>query len=366
MRVNYNSYNKKDDDDYGYEAPNMGAPIANNMKYPNETFEPNVDYQQRYDDALAQGDFIGAGKAERQRYNKIAGGYGGIYQPTYNLNYNSKYGDKIATLRDNLENYRAFKYDPTKDDAYNSLTRVYSQNAEKAASNALAKAAAANGGRLSSNAIIATDLAYQDKMGQLEAEIPQLRQAAYNMYLNEKSDVRNLMNDHINAENENYSRWNDNYNRLYQNARDLVGDKQWQAQLDYNKERAAASDSQWQTELDYRKETDLRDYVTDERRWQAEMDYNRERDAVSDSQWRDSFEAQYDGRKPSGGSSSGGGSNGSTNPSISQNSVNVQAAYDRAIKGATPAERQQIALNMLTNGEINVNEYQQILSKIAG
>jgi len=192
------------------------------MKYPNEDFEPNVDYMQQKNNAVYRGDFIGGAKAERQRNTKIESGFGGIYQPTYELNYNSKYGDKIASLRDNLENYKDFKYDPMKDEAYHALTRVYGANAEKASADALGRAAAANGGRLSSNAVIAADLAYQDKMGQLEAEIPQLRQAAYNMYLNEKNDKRNLMNDYISAENENYGRWADNYNRMYQNTWDLL------------------------------------------------------------------------------------------------------------------------------------------------
>ncbi len=355
MRVNYNSYNKKEDDNYGYEAPNMGAPIANKMKYPNEDFDPNVDYTQRQNDAVYRGDFIGGAKAERQKHNKIESGFGGIYQPTYELNYNSKYGDKIASLRDNRENYKDFKYDPMKDEAYHALTRVYGANAERASADALGRAAAANGGRLSSHAVIAADLAYQDKMGQLEAEIPQLREAAYNMYLNEKNDKRNLMNDYINAENENYSRWVDNYNRMYQNARDLI------------------ADNQQREELDYRRATDLRDFNEDVRRYNQDFAEDVRRDARDYDEdvrrWEDEYEATYEGRKASGGSS---GSRKGSDPSVGQPNndatvgINTQSAYNKAIKGATPAQRQQIALDMLTNGEITVTQYQEILSKIAG
>ena len=331
----------------------------------NYDIDPNEDYMSGYNKSLAVGDLNAAAEYERKRNAKIEAGYGNGYSPTYNLNYKSKYDDKIEALRGDLENYKKFSYDPMKDDAYKSLVGVYNKNALNASKNAMTQAAIQNGGRLSSNAMVAASLAYGDQMSQLQAEIPQLREAAYNMYLNEKNDKRNLMNDYISAENENYGRWSDNYNRMYQNARDLIGDKQWQAQMDYNKERALVGDAQWQAEFDYGKSRDLE---TD-RKWQAEMDYNRERDAVSDSQWRDSFEAQHNGRKASGGSS---GSRKGSDPSVGQPNndatvgINTQSAYNKAIKGATPAERQQIALNMLTNGEITVTQYQEILSKIAG
>jgi hypothetical protein len=82
--------------------------------------------------------------------------------------------------------------------------------------------AAANGGRLSSNALMAASQAYQDKMSGLEAEIPQLRQAAYNMYRDNKNDLRTLMYDTEAAEDRNYSRWTDDYNRRYENTWDLI------------------------------------------------------------------------------------------------------------------------------------------------
>lgn len=321
----------------------------------NYDIDPNEDYMSGYNKSLAVGDLNAAADYERKRNAKIEAGYGNGYAPTYNLNYKSKYDDKIEALRGDLENYKKFSYDPMKDDAYKSLVGVYNKNALNASKNAMTQAAIQNGGRLSSNAMVAASLAYGDQMSQLQAEIPQLREAAYNMYLNEKNDKRNLMNDYISAENENYGRWVDNYNRMYQNARDLI------------------ADNQQREELDYRKATDLRDFNEDVRRYNQDFAEDVRRDARDYDEdvrrWENEYEATYEGRKASGGSS---GSRKGSDPSIGHPNndatvgINTQNAYDKAIKGATPAQRQQIALNMLTNGEITVTQYQEILSKIAG
>ncbi len=160
----------------------MGPAIAkddsHNINYGNFDFDPNTDYMAKRIEAEKAGDFNAASYYERMRNSKIASGFGGKYQPTYDLNYKSKYGEKISGLRDKLENYDSFSYDLESDENYNALKNVYHKNALEAQKNALAQAAAANGGRLSSNAIIAASLGYGNKMSQLEGEIPQLRQAA--------------------------------------------------------------------------------------------------------------------------------------------------------------------------------------------
>lgn len=181
------------------------------------------DYMSKMIDSANRGDFPGAAYNERVRNEKIRLGYGGKYQPTYMFNYNPSENQKKAEdVREKLAMYDKFDYDPSEDAAYKALTNIYHNNAKAASENALARAAAANGGRLSSNAIIAANLGYQDKMAGLEAEIPQLRQAAYNMFRDEKNDLRQLGYDYAAAENENYGRWVDDYNRLYTGTMDYI------------------------------------------------------------------------------------------------------------------------------------------------
>lgn len=192
------------------------------IRYGGLDIDVNRDYKKAENEYAEVGNFNKAGEMEGYRRNKIAAGYGSGYEPTYKYNYNPKYTSKTDSLREQLENFGDFDWNAKSDDAYKSLAGVYHQNAKRASDNALASAAAANGGRLGANAITAASLAYQDKMSGLEAEIPQLRAAAYNMYRDNKNDLRNLMYDYEAAEDVNYSRWNEDYDRRYKNTWDLI------------------------------------------------------------------------------------------------------------------------------------------------
>lgn len=208
--------------------PNAGPSIAGNdktaIKYGNYNFNPDVNYMQLMIDAEKSGNYNLAKYYENMRNAKIAGGFGGVYKPTNIYNYKSQYDEKINQLREDIENYEDFSYNPEKDQNYINLANVYHKNAQRAQNNALAQAAAMNGGRLSSNAIIAASLGYGDQMSQLEGEIPQLREAAYNMHLNNKADKRAMLNDYLTAESQDYSRWNDELNRRYGVTRDTIAD----------------------------------------------------------------------------------------------------------------------------------------------
>lgn len=208
----------KKKDEYEVNTPLAGespykTPPSNNDLY------PNTNYMQDMLDAEKRGDYNTAAYFERMRNEKIGNGLGGGYSPTNFYNYNSKNENKINELRDAFGSYKQFSYNPLEDDAYNHMRNLYSQNAKTASENALGQAAAANGGRVGSNAVIASNLAYQNKMAGLEAEIPQLRDLAYQMYLGDKNDIRTQLNDYMYQENQDYARWNDNLNRRIDNQK---------------------------------------------------------------------------------------------------------------------------------------------------
>lgn len=211
-------------EDYVYGKP---TPQYTDERWKRESqyaaYDVNDDYTQKAMDDLKAGNFPGSALNERIHNEKVKLGYGGQFKPSYIFNYNPSENQKKAEdVRERLAMYDKFDYDPSEDAAYKALTNIYHNNAKAASENALARAAAANGGRLSSNAIIAANLGYQDKMAGLEAEIPQLRQAAYNMFRDEKNDLRQLGYDYANAEKENYGRWVDDYNRLYTGTMDRL------------------------------------------------------------------------------------------------------------------------------------------------
>ena len=207
------------------QAPQKGAPLLGESPYKippsNYDIYPNTNYAAAALKAEKEGRFNDAEYYWGMRDKKIDSGYGGNYAKYNPYQYDSKYEDKIADLRNQFENYEDFSYDPMKDEAYKSLTNVYSKNARDASANAMAQAMAANGGRGSSNAIIAANLAYQNKMAGLEAEIPALRQAAYDMYLGDLSRLRTTMGDYIAQDESDYARFSDNLGRRIENQKYL-------------------------------------------------------------------------------------------------------------------------------------------------
>ena len=174
---------------------------------------PDKNYMESMINNESVGNVFGAKRDELDRNRKIDMGYGNGYEKTNYYNYSPKYTQKADELRQQLEDYKEFDYDPANDKAYQALARVYGTNANKAYKDAMAIAAAANGGRLSGGVLSAAGNAYANVMSGLDAEIPQLREAAYSMYRDGKNDVRNLMYDYEAAEDVNYNRWADDYNR---------------------------------------------------------------------------------------------------------------------------------------------------------
>ena len=208
----YNTNKKKKEETLPGESPYKSPPS-------NYDIYPNTDYLADSREKNAAGDFNGEAWDLFKRDEKIDAGYGGGYKKWNPYRYTNNYSNKISDLRSKLENYKPFTYDPYADDAFNSLRNVYSQNAKNASANTLAQVAAANGGRLSTGATIATDLAYQNKMAQLEGEIPALRNAAYEMYLGERNALKDSLNDYINQEATDYNRWNTNLKQYIDNSK---------------------------------------------------------------------------------------------------------------------------------------------------
>lgn len=230
--------------------------MATKKKY---NFDDKVNYWENKTASENVGDAFGAMQDEAMRNYKIDAGFGDTYDKTYDYNYNPKYESKLQQLRNKRENFRDFSYDPYQDDAYKSLAKVYSRNAERATSNALAQAAAANGGRVSSGVGTAMALAYQDKMAQLEGEIPALREAAYQKYQDEYNRLNDAMNDYLTADATDYSRWSDRYGRLYQGLRDRADDAYRNEQNSILREQNEISRARTDADIASMKYADARD-----------------------------------------------------------------------------------------------------------
>ena len=229
-------------------------------------------------------------------------------KPTYKEPeaYQSQYGDQIASGMDKVTNREAFSYDPLKDANYQAMAKLYTQQGNKAAKDAMGDAAALNGGLGSSYALTASQQVRNDYNQQLASQIPALQEAAYNKYKDAYNmDVTNLqllqsMDD-----------------TAYGRHRDNVSDSQYKYGIDYDAYRDSVSDSQWQKSYD-------RDVLESDR----EYKYQKERDKVADSQWAKEYALQKKSVASNGGGSSGGGGyiGASTGGSVGSTSNNYEVA----------------------------------------
>lgn len=118
-------------------------------------------------------------------YKAILSAQPGAYQGTYQ--------QQIAQTMNNLLTQRPFNYDVNTDALYQNIKDNYIKQGRQAMMDAQGASAALTGGYGNSYGVLAGQQAYQDSLGNLSAQIPELYQLAYQRYLgNENSQRQNL------------------------------------------------------------------------------------------------------------------------------------------------------------------------------
>lgn len=258
--------------------------------------------------------------------------------------YESQYNNQIQGLIDNILNREKFSYDYSTDPMYQQYAQQYQRGGQMAMKDAMAESAALTGGYGNSYAQQVGQQTYQQYMEDLSNVIPELRNAAYNMYVDEGNAMRDNLG-LLQTEDE----------RGYNRYRDQVGD--WQNELNYfytvfsdmsaeEYQRYMNDTAAWEADraywyqkahddraFDYQKAYDDRAYEYqknyddrafnykqsyDDRAFDYQkayddraFDYQKAYDAQQQANWEKQFEAIYGPKLSSGGGSSGGSSSGS-------------------------------------------------------
>ncbi len=206
--------------------------------------------------------------------------------------YVSQYNEQIQGLIDQILNREKFSYDFSQDPMYQQYAQQYQRGGKLAMQDAMANAAALTGGYGSSWGQQVGQQTYQQYMEELNSVIPELRNAAYDMYQDEGENMRN-----------NLSMLQTEDDRDYGKYRDTVTD--WKDELNYF----------------YNVYTDMSDaeyerYMNDSAAWEADRAYwyQKAYDEQQQKNWEKEFAAKYGSSSGSGGGgrkSSGGGGSGS-------------------------------------------------------
>ena len=196
--------------------------------------------------------------------------------------YKSQYGDQIQGMIDNILNRGKFGYDYAADPMYQQYAQQYQRGGQLAMKDAMAESAALTGGYGNSYAQQVGQQAYQQYMENLAAKIPELRDAAYNMYQDEGNAMRDNLGMLQGQDELDYGRY-----------RDLVGD--WRNDIDmlYNMYNLMSQE-------EYNR------YLNDAAAWEQDRSYwyQKAYDALQQANWEREYNAKY-------GDQTGGGRGGS-------------------------------------------------------
>lgn len=194
--------------------------------------------------------------------------------PKWTPTYQQERADTLAQI----QSRKPFSYDPEKDPTYQQYKAQYERGAQQAMQDTMGQVMTRTGGLASSFAQTAGQQSYNATMAQLADKVPELRQLAYQMYLNEGDRLRSDLQMYDSLDSSDAARWHstvlnpflsdrayakDVEDTLYSRGRDALADSRYEreyadqrAELDYQHGRDALADSRYDQEWDYKTKLD--------------------------------------------------------------------------------------------------------------
>lgn len=193
---------------YGYSGGAYGNEFIQSGGY---RAPDTPDYLKQYQDLLSQA-------AARLT--------SGAASPTYT----DPWSDEVRQRYDAYANAAPFSYDPASDPLWQSYRKQYAREGQRAAEDTLGSYAAMTGGMPSTAAVTASQQAGNYYAAQAADRLPQLREQAYNEYLNELNRKGQVMSAAQGMSNMDYNRfldrlsqWNTEQGQQLQNISALSG-----------------------------------------------------------------------------------------------------------------------------------------------
>lgn len=254
----------------GAEVQNYQQLLQQAMAAQPGAYTPSADvlaYQQMMQQALAAQPGAYAPSAEVQAAQQALQNI----QNAKPQGYNSKYGDQMDSLLQQITNPGKFSYDFNGDELFKMYADEYTQRGKQASLDAMGQAAALTGGYGNSYAQQVGQQAYDQNLTQLYDRGMELRDRAYQQWLDEQNSRYNQYNLLSNADQTDYGRYRDTYGDWENERAYLDNAFNTERNYDYNLYRDLVND--WESN---------RDYATNLYNNERNIDYSQYRDLVGD------------------------------------------------------------------------------------
>lgn len=208
--------------------------------------------QEEKDRLHAENEYLSGLLGGNVSFDKNSGTWNGVAEfPAFSYEnapeYTSQWDQIIKDLAGGILGREDFEYDYTKDPNYQQYRDAYTREGERAMVDTLGEVAARTGGMASSYATSAANQANNYYMSALADKIPELRQMAYEAYLQGVQGQRDDLSMLLGLESMDYEKylnslgqWNTDRNFDYGIWRDQVNDERYEQETDYSKQLAAA------------------------------------------------------------------------------------------------------------------------------
>ena len=264
------------------DAPRLPAPPVPSKNA--KQYDINTDYTAKMNDAIARGDY-GAAKEYERLHNVKNGDLGLGYANSGIFNYIDKrsLGGLKEGKRQEISDYinQGFSYNYEDDPEYQAIRRLKEKEANKAYKDGYAQMSAAFDGDIPVNMMNKLITSKNEIVDQADEYIPQLRQMAYNMYLDKGNNLYREYGMLADEEAADYNRWLTDRDMFIQGNENAYGRAWNEDERTYGRGRDAISDERYADETKWE-----RDFRIDER------DYGRERDK-EDFDYKKAYDEWY-------------------------------------------------------------------------
>lgn len=209
------------------------------------------------------------------------------------VNTRNKWEDELNDIYQQINNREKFNYNQNNDALYKQYAQQYQQNAKLAMEDTVGQVSALTGGYANSYAATAGQAMYNQQMSGLNDKALEIYQLALQQYNDEGDRLMGIYNMTASNYGLEQNRIDSEVAQAQWAAEFAESQRQFNANLAYEKERATASDAQWAAELAAQNDRHYASISAENGRYYAGLSYDKQRAKASDEQYATDLAYKY-------------------------------------------------------------------------